>query len=155
MEENQSSSLFGLSIDQSAKTHLSEAARWARFLAIVGFIMCGLIALFGLFAGTFFSRFANNFGAEAGTVSSGAFGFMFMAYAIIGIIIYFFPCLFLYRFANKMKAALASNDQENLNGSFQNLKITFRYFGILTIIVLAFYAIGLISLMLGVGLSKM
>jgi heme/copper-type cytochrome/quinol oxidase subunit 2 len=155
MEENQGTSLFGLSIDQSAKTHLAEAARWARFLAIIGFIMCGLIALFGLFAGSFFSRFANNLGAEAGTVSGGALSFMVMAYAIIAVIIYFFPCLFLYRFATKMKTALAGNDQEYLNGSFQNLKIIFRYFGIVTIIVLAFYAIGLISLMLGVGLSKM
>lgn len=153
MEENQGGSLFGLSIDQSAKTHLAEAARWARFLAIVGFIMCGLIALFGLFAGSFFSKFASSFGGGE-VASNGWFGFLFFIYAIFAVI-YFFPCLFLYRFATKMKAAMAANDQESLNGSFQNLKIMFRYVGIMTIIILAFYAIAFIFGMLGAGLSRM
>jgi hypothetical protein len=35
MEQDQSSSLFGLSIDPAAKSHLSDAARWAKFLAII------------------------------------------------------------------------------------------------------------------------
>jgi hypothetical protein len=42
-EQNQESSLFGFGIDQSSRAHLAEAAKWAKFLAIVGFVMCGLI----------------------------------------------------------------------------------------------------------------
>ena len=43
-----------------------------------------------------------------------------------------------------MKTALLSNDQDVLNSSFQNLKKTLRYIGVLTIIVLSFWLIGLL-----------
>jgi hypothetical protein len=38
MEQNQGPSLFGLEIDAAGKSHLSETARWAKFLAIAGMI---------------------------------------------------------------------------------------------------------------------
>ena len=43
-----------------------------------------------------------------------------------------------------MKTALAGNDQEALNTSFQNLKKYLRYIGVLMIICLSFYALALI-----------
>lgn len=140
MEENQSS-LFGMGIDPTVKVHLSDAAKWARFLAIVGFVICALIVVIGIFAGSVFSFFSNRY-SETETVgwTSGLGAMMTVLYLIIALI-YFFPCLFLYRFASNMKQALASNDQQTMTKSFQNLKIMFRYVGILTIIVLAFYAI--------------
>jgi len=138
MEENQSS-LFGLGIDPTIKIHLSEAARWARFLAIVGFVLCALVVVMGFFAGSVFSIFASKY-ADAGGYTSGLGAVMSVVYVIFALV-YFFPCLFLFRFSSHMKKALASNDQNILTTSFQNLKIMFRYVGILTIIVLAFYAI--------------
>jgi hypothetical protein len=50
-----------------------------------------------------------------------------------------------------MKSALASNDQEVLNTSFQNLKASFRYVGIIMIVMLAFWALALIIGVLGVA----
>ena len=157
MEENQNPSLFGLSIDPAAKAQLSEAARWARFLSIVGFIVIGLIVLIGIFAGSLISSMmssgvGNN---PVGGAASGIWGsFLIIVYILVAAL-YFFPCLFLYRFATKMKVALASDDQESLNTSFQNLKKLLRFIGILTIIVLAFYAIALVFGLLGAGLSRM
>ena len=148
MDQDQSS-LFGLGIDPTTKAHLSEAARWARFLSIVGFIMCALLIVVGIFAGSIFSIFTSRYssGREGGYELTARFGAMFIViYAIIAVI-YFFPCLFLFRFAGLMKSALASNDQNTLNTSFQNLKKMFRYVGILTIIALSFY---LIALLIGI-----
>ena len=71
-------------------------------------------------------------------------------YYIVIALIYFFPCLFLFRFATKMKVALASNDQETLNTSFQNLKATFRYMGIVTIVMLVFFLLAFLVAFLGV-----
>ncbi|MES1222910.1 MAG: DUF5362 family protein [Bacteroidota bacterium] len=158
MEENQNTSLFGLSIDPAAKAHLSEAARWARFLAIVGFVIIGLIVIVGVFVGALFGSMTrglagndlNNVGAAGGVMGS----FLIVIY-ICAAALYFFPCLFLFRFATKMKTALAANDQETLNTSFQNLKKLFRFVGIMTIIVLAFYAIILVFGLLGAGLGRM
>ncbi|MGZ3959608.1 MAG: hypothetical protein ACXVBT_17095, partial [Flavisolibacter sp.] len=58
MDQEQSTELFSLQIDSMTKTHLAETARWGRFLAIVGFIMCGLIVLGGIAFGSFFSMVA-------------------------------------------------------------------------------------------------
>jgi flagellar biosynthesis protein FlhB len=67
---------------------------------------------------------------------------------IVFAVIAFFPYYFLLRFANKMKAALISNDQDALNGSFQNLKILYRYMGILMIISLVLIVFGILSMLL-------
>jgi hypothetical protein len=152
MEQNQDSSLFGISVDQTGKLHLAEAARWAKFLSIIGFIMCGFIVLIGLFFGTFISMFSSQYGRNPYNelpTSSTAFGTAMAVLYIIIALIYFFPCLFLFRFASKMKAALAANDQEVLNTSFQNLKASFRYVGIITIVLLAFWVLALLVGLLG------
>jgi len=155
MEENQNTSLFGLGIDPAAKAHLAEAARWARFLAIVGFIMCGLVVVVGIFAGSIFGTMASSFGGTAGLTPGGVgFSAFFAVIYIVMALVIFFPYLFLFRFANKMKTALVSNDQTTLNTSFQNLKIMFRYVGIVTIIGLAFYAIIFLIAILGAGLTR-
>ena len=146
-EQNQETSLFGFGIDQSSRAHLAEAAKWAKFLAIVGFVMCGLIIVLSFFIGALFSTSMSRYG------DSAAFGkgfgiIMTIVYLSFGVL-YFFPCLFLFRFANNMIVALNSNEQITLNRSFQNLKIMFRYVGILTIIVLALYIIAFIFGILG------
>jgi Family of unknown function (DUF5362) len=159
MEQNQDSSLFGLTIDPISKNHLAEAARWARFLAIVGFIMCGLIVLAGVFAGSIFSSMGNSFGRyESGgevTNAMGAMTTMMAIFYIVLALLIFLPYLFLYRFGSRMKTALASNDQNILNSSFQNLKIMLRYVGIFTIIGLSFYAIMLLIVLASAGGSRL
>ena len=37
----------GLEIDTQAKAFLNETAKWAKFLAIVGFVLVGFFLLFG------------------------------------------------------------------------------------------------------------
>lgn len=149
MEQNQdqNQSLFGLNVDQTISAHLSEAARWGRFLAIVGFIFCGLIIVIGLFAISMVSKLESDFGGRNTGYGNGVGVGMFILYVIIAIV-YFFPCLFLLRFSNGMKRALVSNDQVQLTESFKNLKVTFRYLGILTIVFLCFYVLALLA---GVG----
>ena|SRR5688572_23827146 len=148
--QNQENSLFGFGIDQTSKTHLWEAAKWARFLAIVGFIMCGLLVILGIFAGSFFSSMSNrydDYGEGADAFGTGMRLFMILIYLGIAVI-YFFPCLFLLRFANLMRNALNTDDQATLNTSFQNLKIMFRYVGIVTIIGISFYILMILYVLL-------
>jgi hypothetical protein len=155
MEQNQDSSLFGINVDQTGRAHLAEAARWAKFLSIMGFIMCGLIVLIGIFFSSFFSMFSTRYGGNSPydefPASTSGLGATMAVFYIIIALIYFIPVLFLFRFATKMKAALASNDQEILNNSFQNLKASFRFVGILTIIMLCFWVLAMIVALLGVA----
>jgi ABC-type dipeptide/oligopeptide/nickel transport system permease component len=130
--------LFELQIDQQSISYLGETARWAKFLSIVGFIMCGLMIVLALFAGTLMatlSRFRSNDALQSMAGMESAFPLIYIAIALL----YFFPCLYLFNFAGKMQTALHDNDQTSLNASFGQLKSCFKFVGILTIIVLSFY----------------
>jgi len=151
MEQNSQTGLFELHIDAPSSAYLNETAKWAKFLAIVGFIMCGLIVIVAFFAGSIFSAAFSRAGQEGGlSAATGGIGggFITVIYILVALL-YFFPCLFLFKFASKMKVALRTNDQEQLADSFKNLKACFRFLGILTIIVLSFYALALIFLVIG------
>ena len=50
--EQTDSSIFKLEIDPIVRTHLSETASWARFLAIFGMIMCARMVLLGIVVAT-------------------------------------------------------------------------------------------------------
>lgn len=150
MDQNQETTLFGFGIDTASRAHLSEAAKWAKFLAIVGFVVCGLIVIVGIFFGSFLSMMSGAYSDEyrgSTALTSGMGAFMAIFYAGLAVL-FFFPYLFLFRFANHMKSALNTNDQHTLNSSFQNLKIMFRYVGILTIVLLSFYALAILMVIL-------
>lgn len=152
MEQFHSQELFSLHIDPLTKSHLGETARWAKFLSIVGFVLCGLILIGGLFFSTVLGNLASRGEAyEGAPFSSAGLGATMAVFYIIFAVIYFFPCLFLYRFANKMKTALYGNAQDQLNLSFQNLKSLFKYVGVITIIILALYGLILVLGVLGLA----
>lgn len=143
MEQN--SSLFNLSIDPVTKEHLTETAKWARFLAIVGMISLALLVLLGIYmstvlASTMNTQFEDDFGSGRANPFAAMGAGLAIVYIIIAVI-WFFPFLFLLRFSNQMRAALGGNDQNLLNNSFQNLKASLRYVGVVTIIILVIYAL--------------
>lgn len=136
--ENQN--LFELRIDAETTSFFGQAARWAKFLSIVGFVVCGLIVLSSFFMGAIMSAMSGIYG-ERGMAAAG--GAMTVVYILIALL-YFFPCLFLYNFASKMQVALRTLDQEAFNKSAGNLKSCFKFVGIVTLIVLSFYALLLV-----------
>ena len=148
MEEAKTSSLFSLTIDPSTKAHLSETARWARFLAITGMISLALVVIFGLLYSIWISTMVdsmqnqNSFQTAQPFATGLAFGSAILFIIVASVV--FFPLLYMYRFANQMRTALYGNDQELLNRSFQNLKKYFRYLGIITIISLAMWLVWLL-----------
>jgi amino acid transporter len=146
--DSQNNSLFDLSITPESRSHLSEAAKWAKFLAICGLIGLILIVIAGLYMSFTLSRtmgaFESEFRREGVGYSSTGLGITTAVTYILMALLYFFPLLFLLHFSNKMKAALAANDTGMLSESFRNLKKTFRYLGVLTIIGLVFFALALL-----------
>jgi hypothetical protein len=138
---DQNTSLFGLSIDYTSKTHLTEAAKWARFLAIVGMIFLALILFAGLYLSITLASLESDmegFGRPRPMIGAGI-GSAFV-YVVIAVI-WFFPLFYLLRFSTELRKALDSENQEILNAAFQSLKVCLRYLGIVTIIVLVIYAL--------------
>lgn len=139
-----STGLFELSVDATAHGYLKDAARWAKFLAIVGFIFCACFMTFALFVGTLSDMFT--------TLGSQSFSLVFKTLITFGYaglaLLNFFPCLYLYKFASKMQVALRDNDQGQLNRSFKNMRSFYRFVGVLMIICLCLFALALLGIML-------
>lgn len=149
MEQNTpTTNLFDLHVDVQSSAYLAETSKWAKFLAILGFIFCGLIILVAIFAGSILSSMVSRYGGDTMPGFGGAF--ISIIYILVALL-YFFPCLYLFRFATKMQVALKNNDQEILVGSFKNLKSCFRFVGILTIVVLSLYVLFLIFVIIGLA----
>jgi hypothetical protein len=139
MENNGNLLSTELLVDSIAHTHLSETAKWARFLAIVGFFISGLLLLAAVFAGTFLTAI-NTTSVAAGIFSATILSSVYVIIAAI----YFLLCLYLFRFANKMKAALMASDQDSFNLALHNLKLVYRITGIVVIVYLALIVLALI-----------
>src|ERR1700759_3652580 len=100
------SNLFDLQIDHQSIVYLRDAAKWAKFLAVAGFIFCGLFVVVAILFVSLLSSLFNSVGA------SGAYGIGAVPIAFVYIciaVLNFFPCLYLYNFAAKMQMALRSN----------------------------------------------
>ena len=147
MEANTATGLFELQVDHESTNYLKDAARWAKFLSIVGFICIGLFVLMALFAGSIVGTMYSSMGVGA---TGGAFGGAAITIVyLLCALLYFFPCLYTFNFAKKMQDALRNNDQNLLNQSFRNLKACYRFLGILMVIGLCFWGLMIIFFIVG------
>ena len=139
-----------LQVSPASQTFLSEAARWGRFLSIIGFIFCGLIVVMAFFIPTLMNIPPYN-QLASGMTSAMSVGIT-IGYLLASLLL-FFPCLYLYKFSVKMKVALNAISQENFETSLQNLKSLLKFYGILAIILLSFYALVFVIGMLGLAMN--
>ena len=136
-----------LVLNYEAQSYLREAGKWANFLSIMGFIFCGLILVLAIFAGTVFSVLSNVM-PNAGALPAGIGGIISVVYIVLDVVYFFFP-YYLYQFADKIKKGIVYSDTAHLTAAMGKLKSFLKYWGILTIVLLAFYALIFIIAIIG------
>lgn len=137
-----------LIVDAISRDHLAEAARWAKFLAVMGFIGCVILVVAGIIMSVLFSyigALSTKYSHSGISVNPARMSSILGVIYILISVILFFRYLFLYRFADKMKSGLRMRSQDQINESFKNLKKMFRYAGIITIIGVLCYIIFFIA----------
>ena len=128
-----------LEMSPLAQSYLTETARWGRFLAIMGFILCGITIVLSFFMPAFITQLP-----PYNTMSTEFSPFIKIIITIVYLLLallFFFPCFYLYKFSVKMQSAVKGMSQENFDESLMNLKSLFKFYGIFTIIILSFYAL--------------
>jgi hypothetical protein len=138
---NQESSLFDLSIDETAKDHLKKIASWAIVIvicAVVGYIL-NIIKVVQPHRSISESE---GFGV---TVVKGPK----IGGVILGILIGLLINYFLFQFANFTKKGVNGMSQPDLNAGFYNLRIYFMIVGILVIIAVIIFFLAI--LIVGTG----
>lgn len=142
MENNSPFDSFELQFTLQAQGFLRETAKWAKFLAIMGFIGLAFLVLGGismLLMGTAISEAQASMG-QPSPFPVGVLGFVYIIMAVL----YFFPIMYLLKFATNTKDALDSNNTERLTTAFENLKSHYKFVGIVTIIGIAFAILAVI-----------
>lgn len=123
---------------------LREAAGWARFLAILGFIGMGMMVLVGVISGIAF-LFAGTEGALADEMMPFNPILFSLLYLVIGAI-YYLPIKYLYNFSARAREISATQSQEVLlRGAMDALRSHYKFIGIYTIAVFGLY------LLVGIG----
>lgn len=153
MEEIQLTEETKMYLTENSKSFLKETAKWAYFLSIMGFILIALLVLLALLMGTLFAKLVDLGGGVAalGARSGGLIMTIYLLFAVI----YFFPVYYLYQFASKIKAAFTTDNNEQLNTSFEYLKSHYKFLGIFTLVVTIIYALILVLGIIGGIMSAM
>lgn len=138
-----------LSIDEQVREHITGTAKWAKFLAIVGFIITALMVIAAFSMGAVMSMMPQ----QTGMMKVGGAGFTII-YLIIALL-YFIPCLYLFQFATRTEKALRSDLQETLVSSLSSLRRFFKFVGILTLIYLIIAALAMVAMMIGGAVGAM
>lgn len=140
-----------LVIDTESAGHLKEASVWGKFLGIMGFVYSGVIAISGILTGIALSGMWGNYGRRGPRLMEA--GIASLVY-LLGATIVFFMSLHLFRFSRKIQVAIISNDQLALPDSLRNLKLYFRFAGIISIITLVLTVFAIVGVMLAASFSR-
>ncbi len=137
-----------LSISEAARNYLAETAKWAKLIAIVGFVFVGLMAILAFFIGSIIGAMTAatpELDQGLGFMSTTFLTIMYLAIALIS----FIPILYLYRFATKTQMALRANNELVLTDAFKNLKSHYKFYGILMAILIGFYMLAFLFALIG------
>ncbi len=130
-------------IGEEDKSLLASSAKWANFISIVMLICYGL-ALVCIILWMIAVAVAG-FSMYDITGMYGAAGAMYavvmwpvMIFALVMYIVQMLPAIYLYRFAQKTREAVASNNEAAMTESFRNLRGSIKTTGIILIASIAF-----------------
>lgn len=116
---------------------LLKAAKWGKFLAILGFIVTGLMLTVGILMTFILSIMPEDMVPLSMPSSTAVSSVLFIVMSGI----YLVPVVFLNSFCNNAIKAVNQTDSEFLAVSIRNLKNLFVFTGILTIVLLAIYTL--------------
>lgn len=124
-----------LKVTEYIRRDLTTAAKWGKFLAIIGFVLIGLMFIAALVM--LISA------ANLPSFISGQFFLMGFIYIVMAVI-FVFPTLYLLRFSNSTQIGLQSEKQVDFEFGIENLRSLFKFMGIYTIVVLGLYVLVII-----------
>jgi hypothetical protein len=131
----------GMLLSELALFDLNRAAKWAKFLAIVGLIFSVIIGIAAFFIGSIFSRL--NGLSPYGAIFSAMASAMTVIYLIVAAIAFTIN-LFLYQFASRTVTAIALKDGGLMERGIHRLQSYFKSIGIIMIVELSLIALGMI-----------
>ena len=149
--ENEVPQEVKLVVTEEMRSYLYDMSKWARFLSVVGFVISAFLTLgsFGIGAAvTANPGILNQFG-PLGSIGATGITIFYLLLALF----FFYPSLLLLRFSAKGKQGVLFGDQENLNDAIAHVKSLFKFWGVITIVLIASYFLLLLAVLSGGGIK--
>ena len=139
----------GMVVDETMKSDLLCAAKWAKFLlvlSVIGLVFLFVVGIVMIFFGSKFDACSPDvqvgpnpcpFAGGIGVVT----GIIYLVLAAILV----YPVVKGFQFANGTKAACLTNSEAQLARGFAGLRSYLKFYGILTIIFLIVYALIIVA----------
>ena len=121
----------GVPVGVSARSmdFLRQTRPWVLFLSVLGFIVTGIMVLFGVGFGLL------GMAGGGGSVVGAGMGLLYIAISAI----YFFPALFLWRYGSRIGGLMAGGQVQDLENALEAQKSFWRFTGILMAVVIVLY----------------
>jgi hypothetical protein len=133
----------GQAITHKVLSMLRQTQPWVRFLSVLGFICSAVMVLVGSIG--FVAM------ASAGARMEPPGLIVLLAYIPAGIL-YFFPSLFLFRYASRINALWTTRSVRQLEDALEAQKSFWKFVGILMLVVIVLYLLGIVlAIMLAVA----
>ena len=123
--------------------YLHKAAKWGKFISLLGFIMTSLMIVAGiLMSFVLNSVHINEMAPLNSPFSAKILSIFYVSVAAIFLI----PVSFLHAFSNNAIKAVNQGNTDKMTTSLRNLKNLFVFLGISTLVILALYVIILLTI---------
>ncbi len=129
----------GLILSEAVKQVLLQVAKWAKLIAIIGFVICGLVFLFIVIAGLVLIAYSI-FGTDNSALNEANPWITVPVYLVLTALC-FIPCLMLYNFSVKAEVAIRLGSDDSLVKAFSSLYKCFQFVGIITLTIVGMYAV--------------
>ncbi|ACU03536.1 MULTISPECIES: hypothetical protein [Pedobacter] len=138
-----------LLVTEEIRSYIYETAKWTRFLSIVGLVFAAFLALMALSANGLMETMTA-VAPSSPLVKLGA-AFLTVYFLCISLML-FYPSYLLFKYSNAANTAVLYADQENFTVAMKKMKSVFKFWGIVTIVILAINVISiLLTLIAKVG----
>jgi hypothetical protein len=144
IEHNQQPEPVLLTITEDIRSFIYESSKWTKFLSILGFVFTAMLILLSLSAGAIISATNAIAGAQNNPYAAMGSGFL-TVFFLVSAAINFYPSFVLFKFSTSARQAVLYGDQESLSVAMSKLKSYFKFWGVLLIVILGFYALAIVS----------
>ncbi|MBX9850725.1 MAG: hypothetical protein K2X86_03095 [Cytophagaceae bacterium] len=136
LDQDQGSANAGV-LTTEAISHLKTTKGWTKFLSIMGFVFLGFLVIIALSIGVLIQKLPPSIARSLPTT-------MLTIVYLVMALIYFFPVYYLFNFSSSLGRALKSNSSQDMTKAFSSLKSHYKFIGILMIIMLVIYGLGIL-----------
>lgn len=144
-----------LVITEDIRSYIYEAARWTKFLAIIGFVVTGFMVMLSFSAGAIIGVMNKTYGEANNPWAALGSGFLTVV-LLLSALLYFYPSLLLFKYSGSAKQAVLFADQDALGIAMGKMKSFFKFWGIITIVILAFCFIAILfAIVASIGAASM